>query len=686
MTVSCVYMFYIGESLAAEVQDSFCTVSSENNLDVVDFSRTDEAYNRFYAVHLSPILLQNCTAIAGALKYSSQNLSLLPRIPLMGEEIYKRKTLHHCIGGCVPTGVMGTEMLTKTSQKEEHFITEPLGHDTYAYLDLLKNFKGEIAGGRMYDLFTVHQHVYGSDSILIIPKSKKTEFVLKNPHYDGNAIFYDPQNIKLKELVQQVLLDQNSWRCSYHFEKGILAESYIHIREDTLVHTFFPGELANIDNDWMDFLKKECPYVGTHKGSPFRDIEKNLSYFDFVFAAVYHDPQFKNIWKEALPTGYVPIFKALILDQFNTILAYPFREAILDALKKWKEDCLSFIGLYEFDQKLRSTHQKSLFFGTKEIWSQILEARFDSDRLCQLVEHIPTLSPDKLVYMENQGLKFTIKDQFHIFINEYDVNQIKKYLTPPALIENFNEENSDLIKSFWYLRYLIGIVDQEKFPDVSKSQVTGWLQQTLKRARSYLPFYQTLLYQYSIFREEQMISLFNEPQLSHGLKAIINSNFVTETLEIPIDRMNLLRNFPQTKRLFEDSDDVLYHFGKLICNQKEGLSFLLYDVLYAKANSFAIYFICYPLDYPRTLPDPTALEEAKGSYQNRQVYNEDFTYEQFWDSLEVIFESLGILDIFKKHFSTKEECRQYRDANGQSPTPFELYEKFTLLKMQMEHT
>lgn len=369
------------------------TVAMDVENEIVNFKDRDKVYQKFYAVHASPILLKNCTAIAGVLS----DLQIIPK----GVTIQKRKTLHHCIGGVIPHQALSTTIYNADGTREVIDRTADSFEKTrhYAYLDPLKNLKGEIIGGSMIDLFTAGNHTYGPDSIVIIPESDVEKFNSQNTEFKGRLLTYNPTSMTLVDIIEETLIQQNSWRCLFSFTNspGSTKNKEVH-------YTFVPG--GKSDRDLEIFFAEEFSYVGGHNPSPCGKLEELLTYFSYPFTHAFLNNK-DSCWRLAVPSSYIPVIKALVLKKLEQILSYQLRQDVLEDLKNWKEDILSFIHLHEFDKELRENEEKSLFYGSAEIWSTILEHRSDGQKLEELSRTIPKTPSYILKIIEDKGFNWT---------------------------------------------------------------------------------------------------------------------------------------------------------------------------------------------------------------------------------------------------------------------------------------
>jgi len=160
-----------------------------------------------YMVHLSKIMSENSTKIAGGMLRELNVITLdLQKVIVHaeGSMIRSRITLHHCFGGVVPECTHGLPVNTLFGQVK---LPSDLynNKDVCAYLDPLSEFKGELIGGFAGDMMSIDRHLYKNKSIVVIPNHRVEEFKLQNPHFLGKIIQIDPDKITVTEKVEEIV-------------------------------------------------------------------------------------------------------------------------------------------------------------------------------------------------------------------------------------------------------------------------------------------------------------------------------------------------------------------------------------------------------------------------------------------------------------------------------------------------
>jgi hypothetical protein len=397
------------------------------NLDEIrlDGSSDDFIVNpdTLYMVHLSSILIENSTKIAGAalLQYDNSLNKKPTTIETENTNIRRRITLHHCIGGPVPEGTHGlpVDLFGKLIK-----LTSSVYNDNSicAYLDPLSAFTGELIGGFVTDMFSIDRHIYGAQSIIIVPESIKPLFIEKNSNFNGELITFDPNEFTIHEKVKQVIKAKNA------------------LSFDDIKPLILNGD-HKILNDF--FLANNLPMVD-HNHTNFRALERVLTPF---WKAMYAMQTGIDVSPHILPVEEVFCHLSIIKTLFPDIIE---SSKMLDeksrlALTAWQQDTNNWLNLFEVDAILRKKSNTSIFIANDN-FACFVQNKDDKNKLFELAINLVKFDQNQLL-LESRGV-FSImlqkKPKFSIY---YTLNYLEDFLNfvPLTLLEKINtnlENNS----------------------------------------------------------------------------------------------------------------------------------------------------------------------------------------------------------------------------------------------------
>lgn len=329
-----------------------------------------EFSQKAYLVHVTPVLLQDSTAIAGSLT----NGTIIPD----GKAIHHRATFHSCCGGVVPEECIMSAVsffgLPLYSAVEGH------SEGPYAYLDPFEAFQGECIGGQLNDCFIFDRHHYGKNAVIILPDTDRDKFWERNAHFTGEVVTYDPKTTSLRKIVNATLEQKQAWRMTFEGQRGGESYDYPAMRINGIE---VDATLLN------EQFKNLTLYQGNHNHSYFGILESLLGYLNRPFACFYFN-EGTNLRKALIPSTHATVLRALIEYQFSKLSEEIHRLSVekQKAFFSWQQDTNCWISLYF--RLLRLAEEKK-GFDQPETFGQLVAAYIQEDVLDLISKELPVL-------------------------------------------------------------------------------------------------------------------------------------------------------------------------------------------------------------------------------------------------------------------------------------------------------
>lgn len=392
-----------------------------------------------YLVHLSNVMAENSTKIAGNLmvQYNFNfNLECEQKgsfIEPEGMMIRSRITLHHCLGGVVPQECHGITFNTLFGDIKP---TSPLytDKDICAYLDPLSEFKGELIGGELYDMFTIDRHVYKEKSIVIVPHHRVDNFRSNNPGFKGKCIEFDPEQIRIADKVDEVIHEYSTQATFKEINNKIVSE---------IIST---GGIT-IAQEVLDRFKANNLLYQHHNNTPFKALEELLSPFKAQIRAA-RSRENRIICPADQVHSRIGIIRSL-LDLIVDLTLPRLNQAKYFVVRSWREDTLNWLNLFELDANLRKTFNTSIFINNPH-FDLFMKNRANPQELIKLSASLP-LERAENPKNNSQGLfpeLFEVyilqKPDFHKFLYDTDLSVFMK-LKDLMVEKGFGEYGHGLI-------------------------------------------------------------------------------------------------------------------------------------------------------------------------------------------------------------------------------------------------
>jgi|GEM_PF-2752848 len=345
----------------------FCKANSLVAMESVPLAEFNQ---RTYLVHVTPVLLQDSTAIGGSLT----NGTIIPD----GKAIRHRATFHSCCGGVVPEECMVSVFnffgLPMSSKIEGH------SEGPYAYLEPFEAFQGECIGGQLNDCFIFDRHHYGKNAVIILPDTDCDKFRERNAYFTGEVVTYDPKTTSLRKIVNATLEQKQAWRIAFEGQRGGQSYDYPVMRINGIE---VDATLLN------EQLKNLTLYQGNHNHSHFGILESLLGYLNRPFACFYFNKG-TNLRKTLIHSAHATVLRALIEYQFSKLSEEIQRLSVekQKAFLSWQQDTNYWISLYF--RLLRLAEEKK-GFDQPEIFGQLIAAYTQEDVLNLISKELPIL-------------------------------------------------------------------------------------------------------------------------------------------------------------------------------------------------------------------------------------------------------------------------------------------------------
>ncbi len=317
-----------------------------------------EDETKIFLVHASNVMAENNTKIAGSQFCTlDQGLHIEPE----GKNLRTRITLHHCLGGVVPSSLHGVNFMGM--RMESHFDTD---RDVCAYLDPLSSFRGEVFGGVPADFMTIDRHTYGESSIIIVPSHKEEEFRTKNPSYEGKVVVFDPSHVSLRQSV------------------------------DSIIERFFAPRFTEINNvQNLDQLISFCSSNGfSHRMHDLTDFGL-LEGVIRPFRQIIYDINEKRAptLLSADQVGPLSVMIQVLLDNISQHVSPILSKDKRDALALWIQGMNEWLMLFKVDADLRANQKKSLLLNNPHL-IDCISHRGDGEYLRELSTSLSSSESD----------------------------------------------------------------------------------------------------------------------------------------------------------------------------------------------------------------------------------------------------------------------------------------------------
>ena len=322
-----------------------------------------------YFVHLSTIMSEDSTKIAGAQMLSfDNNFKSSLRIEPEGSNIRLRITLHHCFGCPVINSEHGSYFKTKKGTIRVKSSLHS-NRESCAFLDPLSAFRGEIVGGSPGDIMTLDRHVYGEKSVVIIPIQRKQEFESKNSTFLGKRIFFDPDKISVAQKVEEYLTPFSN-QINYKYLKEKMDEesrSFLSLKTLQEIRKTFEKE------NWI-FMNHNLTY--------FKALELCLAPFNRII-------HLTSTRKHCAPLPADQVFsrtamvESILELMMDDLMKRSLNENKKTALKSWQKDLLNWMNLFKIDALLRQKHEKSIFI-KNPFFQDFIKNKHDENTLLKM--------------------------------------------------------------------------------------------------------------------------------------------------------------------------------------------------------------------------------------------------------------------------------------------------------------
>lgn len=604
---------------------------------------SDDVYDKLYLVHASTIAPADNKITAGSLKakVNLENLDAVPEFKIYPSDstIRCRFTLHHCVGKLVSQSShadrfnifgMNVQSSSKLDQKKNLFV----------YMEPVSEFRGEIIGGYLNDLFTADTHTYGPKTIVLVPEKRLTEFKEKNPSFPGSIHLYNPDTQNLRELTQTLLKQNGAWTVDMKGAQAQINNQPISYSE---IQKFFESQNFVLDD---------------HSTSDFNGLESILEPINKIFLANHNEPEL-DVSHLMIPQAHFYSLYATAHFYMNEILekTQHLNPEKRDALRKWILDIHSWLELVKKDGENRGKFGKSLFYQPKDI-SNFAKSRNNPKLLEELFEAVNTQpktdrekDKDRLLHYEPRwnGL---IPD----FLKTVDQWDSKK---AEALYEHMKHYGDPLQTgdAMMTRHFLVKLLKTD--PNSENYAEIG--QKMLKYAKQLAPSIQAMQMLSEIFSSalirDQKGTL---AHMNHISTKTLLSHFSQDSawLKRDIHLEDVLRNIDDTKTLFNRPDPQLssgLDFSPIVERYRQWFlrhhpATEKYVNAYENAQNFKIfrtYLDSYPLD-----------QEDHPLY--KALDSGDF------GTLSDLFRDLGLYQEFRQKFPTDNDFWELKGYIGGS--------------------